>query len=123
MPTPSSSSDLNAVPLGVGHEPDLIDRAEIARGDLEADELVQLGNPDAAPLDVHILPPWRLDVRVRHVASAHTALPGNLTSSHEGGVCSLAGHALQRAAVILAPIRQKTGWSLKCSYPAVPVVR
>jgi hypothetical protein len=41
-------------------------------------------DPEAATLNVHVLPTRRLDVRVRDVVGAHSALASDLTPSHSG---------------------------------------
>ncbi len=56
--------DLVAVTLGVGDEADLVDRAQVARRQLQGDVTTELRNPEAAALNVDVLPARSLDVRV-----------------------------------------------------------
>src|SRR5262245_13218880 len=59
-----SSLQLDAVALRVREDPDLVDRADVPCREVQRDVAIELGNPDATRLDVHVLPALRLDVRV-----------------------------------------------------------
>src|SRR5690606_14597028 len=52
----------DAVALGVLDQTDLVDRADVARRQLERDEPAELRHPEPAVFDVHVLPALRLDV-------------------------------------------------------------
>src|SRR5690606_8914488 len=93
---PQSSGDLDALLLGECQEPDLVDRAQVAGGELECNVAAQLRHPQAAALDVDVLPTSRLDVRVRDVLGAEAAFAGQFTSGHGARECSSAPGQVQR---------------------------
>jgi len=79
------SGDAHAVLARVRHDAQLVDAADVARRQLERDELAEFRHPQATPLDVDVLPTRRLDVGVRNAVAAHAALAGDVTSSHDEG--------------------------------------
>jgi len=64
------------------HETELIDRAEVTRGERETNEATEFGHPQAAALDIDTLPTLGLDVGVRNVLGANFVFSGNETASH-----------------------------------------
>src|SRR4029079_16985263 len=76
--------ELYAVTFRVSGHANLVDRADVARGEIERHELLELRHPNAARLDVHVLPALRLDVRVRDVLRLQLALAGNVALGHGG---------------------------------------
>ena len=77
-----AESERNAVTLRVRVGADLVDRADVTRREVQRDEAVKLRYPNAARLDVHVLPALRLDVRVRDVLRLELTLPSDVTLRH-----------------------------------------
>ena len=74
----------DSVALRVFHHADLVDRSDVARREVQRDVALVLGHPNAARLDVHVLPTLRLDVGVRDVLRLQLALTGDVALRHDG---------------------------------------
>ncbi len=80
--TNAARLQLHAVTLRVCDHADLVDRADVARRQVQRHEAFELGHPNAARLDVQVLPALRLDVRVRDVLRLELAFAGDVAASH-----------------------------------------
>src|SRR5882672_9295814 len=77
------SDQRNAVALRVGDDANLVDGADVACRQVQRHEAARLGYPDAARLDVDVLPALRLDVRMRDVLRPDFSLPRDVALRHD----------------------------------------
>src|SRR5262245_12344932 len=72
----------DAVALRVFEQTNLVDRADVARREVQRDETTELGHPKSPTLDVHVLPALGLDVRVGNVLSLELAFTRDVALRH-----------------------------------------
>lgn len=100
----------DAVTLCVSKHAELVDVADVPRRELQRNVSLELGNPHASRLDVHVLPALRLDVRVGDVLRQKLAFPSDFALRHDflekatrASLCAL----LTRGSRLQTPTRSK----------------
>src|SRR5262249_23082705 len=77
-------ADRHSVLFRVCEQAELRNAAEVARRHVQGHVAPELWYPQSPPLNVHVLPAVRLDVRVRDVVRMHLALSGDFAPGHGG---------------------------------------